>query len=550
MGEEKEGAAAAALAARADALGAARARWAASWCGVGPVPACAPRALQLLCRGPRYSPDEAREVGAVLGALARGYWSARVLDGAGRAWRGEPDLERLMRASRDPRVLRWAWLRWRDAAGPPARPLYRRLVPLLNSGARRAGYADAGALWRAELETPGLRAQARRLLARVQPLFALLHAVVRARLPQRYPGCCPPHAPLPAHLLGDLWAQDWSSLWRLLAPAAPDLTAALRGAGLSVRGMAERAEDVFRSLGLPRLPPAFWRRSQLRADAPAGCHGTAANMFRPGDYRIRFCAEVDENDFYVIHHELGHIQYYMAYRNQPVIFQDGANSAFQEAVGDAVTLGVWTPQHLLRLGLVNDSVSPEVLGAQLLVRQALRQLPQLTFALALEEWRWGVFAGEVPPDRYNGAWWALRRSLQGVCPPARRDEADFDPAAKFHVPDNTPYIRYFLSGLLQVQMFKALCEIAVLGGVGRGPLPFPLHQCDIYGSQRAGRKLREMMSLGASRHWTDALFTLTGTRELSAEPLLEYFAPLVPWLRAQLRLHNASLGWGDCPHDY
>ncbi|GLG99891.1 Angiotensin-converting enzyme [Gryllus bimaculatus] len=290
--------------------------------------------------------------------------------------------------------------------------------------------------------------------------------------------------------------------------------------------MAARAEDVFRSLGLARLPPAFWRRSQLRADAPAACHGTAANMFRPGDYSTCIATFISDT------------------------FWDGANSAFQEAVGDAVTLGVWTPQHLLRLGLVNDSVSPEVLGAQLLVRQALRQLPQLAFALALEEWRWGVFAGEVPPDRYNGAWWELRRSLQGVCPPARRDEADFDPAAKFHVPDNTPYIRYFLSGLLQVQMFKALCEIAVLGGVGRGPLPFPLHQCDIYGSQRAGRKLREMMSLGASRHWTDALFTLTGTRELSAEPLLEYFAPLVPWLRAQLRLHNASLGWGDCPHDY
>ncbi|XP_063229178.1 angiotensin-converting enzyme-like [Bacillus rossius redtenbacheri] len=295
-------------------------------------------------------------------------------------------------------------------------------------------------------------------------------------------------------------------------------------------------------LGLDAMTPTSWR-------APSGrnttCHGTAANMFRPGDYRMLLCAEVSAEDFYVIHHEMGHIEYYMSYRDQPAIFQDGANSAFQEAVGDAVMFGVLAPQHLLRLRLVDDdeAFSPDTQIA-LLLQQALARLPQVPFGLLVDKWRWRALSGALRPPEYTAAWWALRSHYQGVSPPVPRAADDFDPAAKFHIPDNTPYVRYFLASFLQMQLFKAMCEAAVLGRVGPpARLSLPLHQCDIYGSKDAGKRLRAMMEMGSSRPWPAALEAVAGERGYSAGPLLQYYAPLHDWLARQVWRHRIPVGW-------
>ncbi|KAJ4443860.1 hypothetical protein ANN_05647 [Periplaneta americana] len=553
-----------------------RTAWRNAWCARDVAPGS--RQMYLLCRGPKYTPHQASELNALLGRLQRLYSDARVCRGPV-CYRGEPDLERLMARSRDPAELLWGWVAWRQAVGPPARPLYPAVVGLMNQGARSNGYPDAGAAWREELETPGLELVAERLFARAAPLYRLLHAVVRHRLGLLHGAeVVPPRGPIPAHLLGNMWAQDWGALLDLLLPGrAPSLTAALRLRNYTATDMVRRAEDFYTSLGLEPMTPSFWKHSQIERprNSSGTCHGTAANMFRPGDFRMLLCAEVNEEDFYVIHHEMGHIEYYMAYRHQPVLFQEGANSAFQEAVGDAITYGVMAPQHLQRLGLSNGTEQEEqrlrvfenkvlrkIFGAKkdevtgewrklhntelhalysspdiirniksrhlrwaghvarmgdsrnayrvlvgrpegkrplgrprrrwednikmdlmevgyddrdwinlaqdrdrwqayqttlheeeyatcvtddgdlvLLLRRALSKLPQLPFGLLVDKWRWSVFRGDTPPQQYNSAWWELKRHYQGVVPPVARTEDDFDPAAKFHIADNTPYIR-------------------------------------------------------------------------------------------------------------
>src|SRR5690606_14582 len=151
----------------------------------------------------------------------------------------------------------------------------------------------------------------------------------------------------------------------------------------------------------------------------------------------------------------------------------------------------------------------------------------------IDQWRWRVFSGEIPPERYNGEWWALRRQYQGIVPPVARDEQDFDPGAKYHIPGNTPYTRYFLSYILQFQFHKALCDAAGFKG--------PLHECSVFGNEEAGRRLREMLSLGASQPWPDTLEKLTGTREMDATAIIDYFQPLMTWLKEQNQ--SRKCGW-------
>ncbi|XP_068083692.1 angiotensin-converting enzyme [Anabrus simplex] len=537
-------------------LGEARSNWLNKWCSRVPrflgdhvtnLDPLQARQFYLLCRGPHFTKWQARAMEKVWNRLQGHYMTARVCRRHNdTCLPGEPDLERLMRTSRDPAELLWAWEGWRSAVGPPSKDLYTAFVNLQNQGARNNGYSDIGQCWREELETPNLESVADKLYQQVEPLYKMLHAVVRHRLRQYYgDSLVSATGPIPAHLMGNMWAQDWSALLDLMTPPVTlNLTAALLDSNYTVWGMVKRAEDLYTSLGLEPMTRTFWERSQVeRQSNAATCHGTAANLYRDGDYRMLLCAQVNEEDFYVIHHEMGHIVYYMAYRDQPVIFQDGANSAFQEAVGDTIMHAVMTPQHLQRLGLVNDTVPIQDLGFTLLLHQALSKIPQLAFGLVVDKWRWRAFDGRISPADYNKVWWDLKLKYQGVEPPVARKDDDFDPAAKYHIPDHTPYIRYFLSGILQVQMFKALCELAVLGAVGRGELPMSLHHCDLYGSKDAGKRLRAMMSLGSSRPWQEALLVLTGSSDYSTHPLLQYYAPVAEWLHMEIEQHNIPVGW-------
>jgi peptidyl-dipeptidase A len=261
------------------------------------------------------------------------------------------------------------------------------------------------------------------------------------------------------------------------------------------------------------------------------CHASAWTIDAKDDIRLKMCIEGTDDDFVTIHHELGHNYYQRAYKNQSLLFQSSANEGFHEAVGDTIALSV-TPAYLETVGLLKDVPSADS-DIPLLLRDALDKVAFLPFGLLIDQWRWGVFAGQTPPAGYNAAWWELKRRYQGVAPPSPRTEKEFDPGAKYHVPANTSYTRYFVAHILQYQFHRALCREAGYTG--------PLNRCSIYGNEKAGARLRRTLEMGASRPWPDALEALTGERQMDATAILDYFAPLKKWLDEQNK--GVKVGW-------
>ena len=449
------------------------------------------------------------------------------------------ELSRILAESRDPAELLDVWQGWHRIA-PPMKERYARFAELSNKGARGLGFEDAGAMWRSGYDmTPAeFSAEVERLWQQVRPLYLSLHAYVRARLGQQYgTDLVPPDGMIPAHLLGNMWAQEWGNIYPIVssgsASAGYDITELLKKKDVDQTEMVEYAERFFTSLGLPELPETFWERSLIvkPRDREVVCHASAWSMDYKDDVRIKMCTQVTGEDFVTVHHELGHVFYYMAYRDQPILFQSGANDGFHEAIGDAVALSI-TPDYLRTVGLL-DRVPPASSDTALLLRQALDKVAFLPFGLLIDQWRWKVFSGEIQPADYNTAWWEMRNRYQGVSAPLPRAATDFDPGAKYHVPANTPYTRYFLARLLQFQFYRSLCREAGYTG--------PLHRCSFYGSEKAGEKLEAMLALGQSRPWPEVLYAMTGERQIDANAMVEYFAPLAAWLERQNR--GVTLGW-------
>jgi peptidyl-dipeptidase A len=448
----------------------------------------------------------------------------------------------ILASSRDPRELLDVWQGW-HRVGAPMRQRYSRFVELSNKGARELGFADTGALWRSNYDMPpnAFAAEVDRLWTQVRPLYVSLHTYVRSKLTSTYgSGVMPANGMLPAHLLGNMWAQDWSNIYPLVA-APPsgegyDLTAALQSRRVDERGMVKYAEGFFTSLGYQPLPPAFWERSLFTkpADREVVCHASASGWDAPEDVRIKMCVEINAEHFQVVHHELGHNYYALLYSKQPYFYRDAAIDAFHEAVGDVIALSA-TPGYLKQIGLI-DRVPTEKGDLEYLLNTALLKVAFLPFGVVIDQWRWKVFSGEIPPAAYNKAWWDLRNKYQGVTAPLARSEADFDPGAKYHVPANTPYTRYFLSNILQFQFHRALCKAAGFTG--------PLHRCSIYGNKAAGETFARMLAMGSSRPWPEALAML-GESAMDATAILDYFAPLKAWLDAQNQ--SAKPGWTAVP---
>ena len=446
----------------------------------------------------------------------------------------------ILASSRDPKELADVWQGW-HAVGAPMRDRYTRFVELSNKGARELGFADAGVLWRSNYDMPpdAFAAEVDRLWTQVQPLYMSLHTYVRSKLAEKYgAGVLPANGMLPAHLVGNMWAQDWSNIYPLVAAPASgegyDLTKELTRRKVDARGMVKYAEGFFTSLGYQPLPPAFWERSLFTkpADREVVCHASASGWGAPEDVRIKMCIEINAEDFQVVHHDLGHNYYGLLYAKQPWLHRDGAIDAFHEAVGDLIALSA-TPGYLKQIGLI-DRVPSEKADIEYLLNAALLKVAFLPFGVVIDQWRWKVFSGEVPPARYNTAWWELRNKYQGIDAPVARTESDFDPGAKYHVPANTPYTRYFLAHILQFQFHRALCKEAGFTG--------PLYRCSIYGNKAAGAKLAKMLEMGSSRPWPEALAVLNGESKMDATAMLDYFAPLKTWLDEQNR--TAKPGWG------
>jgi len=451
------------------------------------------------------------------------------------------ELENILISSRDPEELKRVWVGW-HAIAPPMRERYSRMVVLANKGAREMGFADVGAMWRSGYDMPAddFAMELDRLWMQVRPLYLSLHAYVRTQLAKKYGSSVVREgAPIPADLLGNMWAQEWNNIYPLVAPPSADpgydLTEILKARKFTAQDMVHTGERFFMSLGFPALPGTFWERSMFTRprDRDVVCHASAWDLDFEDDLRIKMCIEPKADHFTTIHHELGHNFYQRAYKAQSPLYRDSANDGFHEAIGDTIALSV-TPEYLKQIGLL-DTVPPPSSDIGLLLYKALFRVAHVPFALVIDKWRWDVFSGKISPSEYTKTWWKLHLEYQGIAPPVPRSEADFDPGAKFHVASNTPYARYFLADILEFQFHRALCREAGITG--------PLHRCSIYNNKQAGAKLAKMLAMGKSRPWQEALVALTGEKQMDATAIVDYFAPLQQWLDEQNKASGAKVGW-------
>lgn len=501
------------------------------------------RAIELMLRGSAApAPDDpaARaELAEIMTDMEGQYGAGKYCTEAGLC-RELQELEKVLAESRDYDELLDVWQGWRTVS-PPYRKQYQRFVELGNEGAKTFGFNNLGDLWKAgyDMKTEAFTLEARRLWDQVKPFYEALHCHVRAKLSEQYGADkVPLDGPIPAHLLGNMWSQTWENIYPIIEPyqgvTSLDVTAALIEQGYDELKMTQTAEGFFTSLGLPKLPESFYENSMIKkpADRDVVCHASAWDLDNGNDPRIKQCVEMTEEQLSTLHHELGHIYYYLMYKDQPVVFKGAAHDGFHEAIGDTIVLSM-TPDYLKKKGLIDrvDVSDKAIINKQM--KLALEKIAFLPFGKMIDEWRWKVFSGEIGPDEYNAGWWKLRTEYQGIEAAVERTEAHFDAGAKYHIPGNTPYTRYFLSFIMQFQFHKALCAAAGHEGA--------LHECSIYNNKEAGNKLGAMLAMGQSRPWPEAMQALTGQRQMDGSAIIDYFAPLNAWLKEQNQ--GRQCGW-------
>ena len=502
------------------------------------------RKLLLLKLLGQPAPDDAKqadELAKLAADMTSIYGKGKVCAVGKRKCKDLDDVSKVLQKSRKPAELLAAWKGWHDAVGRAEREPFTRYVELANAGARGVGFADVGSMWRSgyDMDADAFAAETDRLWSQVKPLYVQLHCYARRTLNKMYgDSVVSKTGPIPAHLLGNMWAQSWDYLYPELEPykgvAKIDVSSALVNQHYTPEKMVKMGEAFYTSLGLDPLPDTFWKRSMLAKPKgkEAVCHASAWDVGYDNDLRVKMCINPNQEDLVTIHHELGHDYYYPAYYRLPFLLQNGANDGFHEAIGDTIALSM-TPAYLKQKGLLDKVVVSDKATINSQMKKALEKIAFLPFGLMVDRWRWDVFAGKVKPDDYNQHWWELREKYQGVKAPIARDATDFDPGAKYHVPANVAYMRYFLAAVLQFQFHRALCKKAGFTG--------PLNECSIYGNKDAGAAFEAMLALGVSKPWQDALYSLTGERDMDASAILDYFAPLQRWLEEQ----NAgqTCGW-------
>nr|XP_006817322.1 PREDICTED: angiotensin-converting enzyme-like [Saccoglossus kowalevskii] len=277
------------------------------------------------------------------------------------------------------------------------------------------GYPDYGAYWRANYEDENLEEDMWHMYADIKPLYEKLHAYVRYRLKEVYgdkinldKGC------LPANVLGDMWGRFWNNLYSIVEPypngTNVDVTDEMIRQNYTVDRMFRMADDFFISMGMIEAPPEFWAESMFvkPTDRLVECHATAWDFYNQIDFRIRMCTEVNMDDFMTIHHEMGHIQYYLQYKHQPVEFRDGANEGFHEAVGEVIAMSAATTQHLYTIGLLHENPDDYASDINFLMKQSLTMVATLPFSIALEKWRWEVFRYNIPYEDWMKKWWEIK----------------------------------------------------------------------------------------------------------------------------------------------
>ncbi|XP_030380441.1 angiotensin-converting enzyme-related protein [Scaptodrosophila lebanonensis] len=462
----------------------------------------------------------------------------------------EPHVQERLANSRDAEELAWYWREWYDKAGTPMRDNFAKYVRLTRKAAQLEDFRSYADYWIHFYEDADFERQLDATYRALLPFYRQIHGYVRYRLRQHYGSeVVPAEGNIPMHLLGNMWAQSWNEVIELYTPYPErefvDVQAEMERQEYGVRKLFELGDEFFQSLGMRALPPTFWNLSLLTRpeDREVVCHASAWDLYQDSDVRIKMCTEVSTHYLYVVHHELGHIQYYLQYEEQPAIFRDAPNPGFHEAVGDVVALSVMSAKHLKSIGLIPSGRLDERSRINELFKQALSKIAFLPFGYTMDKYRYAVFRGEIEESQWNCAFWQMRSEFGGVEPPVVRTNSDFDPTAKYHVDADVEYLRYFAAHIFQFQFHKGLCRLA--GQYVPGDNRLTLDNCDIFGSKEAGRAFQRFLSLGKSKHWKEALLEFTGESEMNPAALLEYFDPLYQWLKRENSRLNVPLGWPD-----
>ncbi|CAG2177746.1 unnamed protein product [Oppiella nova] len=471
----------------------------------------------------------------------------------------EPDLTKIMSESKIYDELKEAWVNWRDASGKKMRTDFISYYNLGNKAAKlnelpNMKFETFDDLWLFPWETPDIKNQTENLLLEMMPFYQKLHAYVRKHLRKAYPGKMPKDKTIPAHILGNMWAQQWSNIMKTVPGVDPypdvqtiDVTKELIKQNYTAKRMYELSDKFFSELGLMKVTDTFWQKSIIEKakGKEMVCHASAWDFYAKtgDDFRIKMCTEINMVDLITIHHEMGHIQYYMQYKDQPNVYREGANPGldyspvirFHEAIGDLLALSVSTPKHLQKIKLltIDDSVDLKKITIKYQLKVALEKLTILPWAFLMDKYRWDVFTGKTAPAHLNKHWWELRGKYQGLSPPVKRSENDFDPGAKYHTAAGIEYIRYFVADVLQFQFHKALCSFS--------QKDVPLHECDIDGDKEAGNLLKSVLRIGSSELWPKQLKQFTGTEKMDVQPMIEYFKPLIEFL--DKNLEDEEPGW-------
>lgn len=463
----------------------------------------------------------------------------------------EPELTETLAKSRDPEELKYYWVQWHEVAGKPVRKDFDEYVALNREAAQLNNFTSGAEYWLDAYEDDTFEQQVDAAIEQIRPLYEQIHGYVRYKLRKYYGSeIVSEKGPIPIHLLGNMWGQTWDNIADITTPFPNkkllDVTEEMVRQGYTAVKMFEMGDQFFQSLNMTKLPPTFWEKSILEKPNDGRelvCHASAWDFYKKDDVRIKQCTRINMEDFFTVHHELGHIQYYLQYQHLPSVYREGANPGFHEAVGDVLSLSVSTPKHLEKIGLLKDFVLDEESKLNQFYQAGLSKLVFLPFAYTLDKYRWEIFRGDVKPEHYNCKFWEMRSKYSGLEPPVERSESDFDAAAKYHVSADVEYLRYFVSYIVQFQFHRAACEKA--GQYVKGDPEKTLNNCDIYQSAEAGNALKAMLAMGSSKPWPDAMEVLTGQRKMSADALIEYFKPLYDWLVKENKALGAFVGWEE-----
>ncbi|XP_017853861.1 angiotensin-converting enzyme [Drosophila busckii] len=461
----------------------------------------------------------------------------------------EPEIEEIITKSRNPEELKYYWREFYDKAGTAVRPQFEKYIELNTKAAHLNNFTSGAEVWLDEYEDPTFEKQLEAIFAEIRPLYEQVHGYVRYRLRQHYGNeVVSEKGPLPMHLLGNMWAQQWSDIADIVSPFPDkplvDVSAEMIKQGYNPLKMFQMGDDFFTSMNLTKLPKDFWDKSIIEKPTDGRdliCHASAWDFYLQDDVRIKQCTTVTQSQFFTVHHELGHIQYFLQYQHLPFVYRTGANPGFHEAVGDVLSLSVSTPKHLEKVGLLKNYKQDEEQRINNLFLTALDKIVFLPFAFTMDKYRWSLFRGEVDKSKWNCAFWKLREEYSGIEPPVVRTEKDFDAPAKYHVSADVEYLRYLVSFIIQFQFYKSACIKA--GQYDPKNPELPLDNCDIYGSAAAGKAFQNMLSMGASKPWPDALQAFNGERTMTGKAIAEYFEPLRVWLEAENKKNKVPIGW-------